>query len=132
MRPAARPERRRALRRSCRRSRPPCERRGVRAWSDTNRAPGRRVTSSTQTQRRALLRLGTRSEDAAVALLDRDVVDAGLPASHVPLVVELPLLVAVAAPPLPRHVPALVLEAHRDPVAAERPQILAQRIVELT
>src|SRR3954447_6004313 len=86
---------------------------------------------SAQIQRSAALGLRARAEDAPLGLLDRDVVDARLAAAHVALVVELPLLVAVAAPPLPRRVATLVLEAHGDPVAAERPQVLAQRVVEL-
>jgi len=69
--------------------------------------------------------------DATVAFVDRDVVDARLAAAHVPLVVELPLLVPVAAPPLAGGVAGLVLEAHGDAVAGERPQVLAQRVVEL-
>ena len=46
---------------------------------------------------------GRGPEDAAVGLVDRDVVDAGLAAAHQPVVVELPQLVAVAAPPLARR-----------------------------
>src|ERR1700750_685583 len=69
--------------------------------------------------------------DAAVGRGDRHVVDARLPAAHVALVVELPLLVAVAAPPLARGVARLVLEAHGDAISGIRPEVLAQRIVEL-
>src|ERR671933_745818 len=75
---------------------------------------------SLERQRRAVLGLGPGPVDAPRALVDRHVVDAGLAAAHVALVVELPLLVAVAAPPLAGGVAALILEAHRDPVAAER------------
>src|SRR6185437_2986455 len=46
--------------------------------------------------------------------------------------VELPVLVAMAAPPLAVRVMALVLEAHRDAVVREAPQLLAQLVVELT
>src|SRR3954447_8249174 len=86
---------------------------------------------SAQIQRSAALGLRARAEDAPLGLLDRDVVDACLAPAHVALVVELPLLVAVAAPPLAGLVAALVLEAHGDPVAGERPQVLAQRVVAL-
>src|SRR3954469_24198537 len=86
---------------------------------------------SAQIQRSAALGLRARAEDAPLGLLDRDVVDARLAAAHVALVVELPLLVAVAAPPLPRRVATLVLEAHGDPVLRERPQVLAQRVLML-
>src|SRR5215212_507083 len=80
---------------------------------------------------RAMLGFGARAEDAAIGLVDGHVVDACLAASHVSLVVELPLLVAVAAPPLPRGVPALVLETNGDPVTRERPQVLPKRVFEL-
>ena len=60
-----------------------------------------------------------------------DVVDARLAAAHVALVVELPQLVAVRAPPPTVDVAALVLEPDGDAVALERPQVLAQRVVEL-
>ena len=65
------------------------------------------------------LGLRARAEDAPPGLVDGHVVDAGLPASHVPVVVELPQLVAVAAVPLTGGVVALVLEADSDPVAVE-------------
>src|SRR3954463_11493147 len=89
------------------------------------------VAASGERDARPALVLGPGAEDAPVALLDRDVVDARLAAAHVALVVELPLLVAVAAPPLARGVAALVLEAHGDAIAGERPQVLAQRVVAL-
>src|SRR5580704_15450863 len=71
------------------------------------------------------------AEDAALGLLDRDVVDARLAPAHQAALVELPQLVAVAAPPLAIRVAGLVLEPDRDPVLAERPQVLAQGVVEL-
>src|SRR5215813_8865077 len=46
--------------------------------------------------------------------------------------VELPQLVAVAAPPLALDIVGLVLEPDRDPVVPEGPQVLAQGIVEFT
>src|SRR6516162_5495120 len=68
---------------------------------------------------------------AAIPLCDLDVVDAGLAPPHQALLVELPLLVAIGAmPPAARVVP-FVLEAHRDAIAVERPEILDQAIVEL-
>src|SRR4051812_18443072 len=79
----------------------------------------------------AMLGLGARAEVAAIGLVDEDVVDACLAASHVALIVELPLLVAVATPPLPRRVPALVLKAHRDSIIRERPEVLSKRVFEL-
>src|SRR5579859_7816597 len=71
------------------------------------------------------------AEDPSLRLLDRDVVDAGLPPAHQAVLVELPQLVAVAAPPLTLHVVGLVLEPDGDPVRPEGPQVLAQRVVQL-
>src|SRR5580693_124739 len=71
------------------------------------------------------------AEDAALGLLDRDIVDARLPPAHQAVLVELPQLVAVAAPPMAIRVVGLVLEPDRDPVLAECPQVLAQGVVEL-
>jgi hypothetical protein len=74
-------------------------------------------------------RRDARAVDPPLGGLDRDVVDRGLPARHVPVRVELPELVAVAAPPLAVDVVPLVLEAHRDAVVGEGPERLAQRVV---
>ena len=70
---------------------------------------------------------GMRRSASAIA----QVVDARLAAAHVSLGVELPLLVAVAAPPLAARIAALVLEANGDPVVRERPEVLPERIVQL-
>jgi hypothetical protein len=59
----------------------------------------------------SLLLGGTGSEDAALACVDRDVVDAGFPPAHQTILGELPPLVTVAAPPLAGAVVAFVLEA---------------------
>src|SRR6516164_4063403 len=71
-----------------------------------------------------------RTEDAPVRLGDGYVIDAGFPAFHVAVRIELPQFVSVTAEPLVGRVVALVLESYRDPVAAERPQVLAQGVVE--
>src|SRR5262249_46115942 len=60
--------------------------------------------------------------------IDADVVDRREPLRHQAALVELPVLVAVRTPPLPRLVAALVLEAHRDPVPGERPERLLQPV----
>ena len=77
--------------------------------------------------------LGLRAgpEDPAFALQDVDVVDAGLPAAHQALVVELPVLVAVAAEPLAGHIVPLVCEAHRDAVFPMGPNLLDEPVVKL-
>src|SRR5438105_4672156 len=75
--------------------------------------------------------VGAWSEDPAIVLGDEDVVDAGLPASHEPVSVEFPELVAVASPPLAVRVVAFVLEAHGDSVVLEAPDVLSQRVIQL-
>src|SRR5215467_14307095 len=84
----------------------------------------------TDRERLAALGFGAGAEDAALALVDGHVVDTRLPALHQPFLVELPQFVAVAAVPLPGGVVRLVLEPHGDAVAVERPQVLAQRVVQ--
>src|SRR4051794_13190461 len=75
--------------------------------------------------------LGPWPVEAPVVLGDRHVVDARLPASRQAVVVELPVLIAVGAPPAAVRVVPFVLEAYGDAVAGERPEILAQDVVEL-
>src|SRR4029077_18625358 len=55
-----------------------------------------------------------RGGDPPLGVLDRDVVDARLPAAHQAVLVELPQLVAVAAPPPAIRVVGLILEPDRD------------------
>src|SRR5271154_744938 len=68
---------------------------------------------------------------APVLLGDRDVVDAGFTATHQAVLVEFPLLVAVRAMPLSGIVMPLILKAHGDAIAVERPEIFDQTIVQL-
>src|SRR5205807_5842267 len=63
---------------------------------------------------------------AAVFFRNRNVVDRGFAPAHQAVFVELPLLVAVGAIPLPGIVMAFILKPHRDAVAVERPEILDQ------
>src|SRR5262249_24410176 len=65
------------------------------------------------------------------ALVDRIVVDAGVTPPHEPVVVELPVLVAMAPPPLANDVPRFVLEPNGDAIAGEAPQVLLEPVVEL-
>src|SRR2546430_8471102 len=94
---------------------------------------GRHAVTCALLQRRLLMAAGVGAwpEDATVVLGDEDVVDAGLPASHEPVSVEFPELVAVASPPLAVRVVAFVLESHGDSVVLEAPEVFAQRVVEL-
>lgn len=57
------------------------------------------------------------SQQTPVLLVDGDVVGAHVPPAHVPQAVELPVLVAVSAVPLPIFVVPLVLEPRADAVA---------------
>src|SRR5712691_213695 len=67
----------------------------------------------------------------ALALLDRKIVDAGDAQAHQAVLVELPVLVAVAAEPASAVVVPLVGKAHCDPIVAEGPDLLDQAVVEL-
>src|SRR3954465_10700798 len=72
-----------------------------------------------------------RPAEAAVLLGNHDIVDAGFAAAHQAVLVELPLLVAIGAMPLPGIVMPLVLKPHRDAVLIERPEILDQAVLVL-
>src|SRR5262245_40041019 len=67
----------------------------------------------------------------ALAILDRQIVDAGDAPPHQAVVVELPVLVAVAAKPVAGIVVPFICKAYGDTVVAERPHFLNQPIVEL-
>src|SRR5713226_808704 len=67
----------------------------------------------------------------ALALLDRDIVDAGDAKPHQAVLVELPILVAVAAEPKPAIIVPLIGEAHGDAVSVEGPDFLDQPVIEL-
>src|SRR5438093_3364803 len=71
------------------------------------------------------LLVGTRAHDAPVALVYPHVVDACFAPTHQTVLVELPQLVAVAAPPLATAIVAFVLETHCDAVVVVAPQVLA-------
>src|SRR6266852_3268858 len=68
----------------------------------------------------------------ALAIFDRQVVDAGDAPSHQALVVELPILVTVATKPGAGIVVPFICKAHGYPVVAKRPNLLDQPIVQLT
>src|SRR5262249_53274489 len=67
----------------------------------------------------------------ALAILDRQVVDAGDAPPHQAVLVELPVLVAIAAKPVAGIVVPFICKAHGDPIVAERPHFLDQPIIEL-
>src|SRR5580692_750270 len=67
----------------------------------------------------------------ALAVFDRQVVDAGDPPSHQALFVELPILVAIAAKPVAGIVVPFIGKAHGYTVVAKCPDLLDQPILQL-
>ena len=67
-----------------------------------------------------------RPEELTLFLVDRTVVDARDAPAHQPVVVELPVLVAVGAIPLATVVAKLVGEANGDPIVPVGPQLAAR------
>src|SRR5215467_7832204 len=67
-----------------------------------------------------------------LALLDREVIYAGNAPAHKALLIEFPVLVAVAAKPAAAIIMPFVRETHRDAVLAEGPDFLDQAVVKLT
>src|ERR1700675_215763 len=66
----------------------------------------------------------------AFALLDGSIIDAGDSKPHEAMLVEFPVLIAVAAEPITAVIVPLIGEAHRDTVLAKRPDFLDQAVVE--
>src|SRR5215469_2180258 len=67
----------------------------------------------------------------AFALLDWQIVYAGDPPAHQALLVEFPVLVAIAAEPITTVVMPFVSEPYRDAVLAKGPDLLDQPIIQL-
>jgi len=66
----------------------------------------------------------------AFALFDWQIIDAGDAQAHQPVLVELPILVAIAAKPIAAIIVPFVGEANRDSVLAKRPNLLDQTVIE--
>src|SRR3977135_2038272 len=66
----------------------------------------------------------------ALGRLDRQVVDAGDAKPHQPVLVELPVLVAVTSEPAPAVVVPFIGEAYRDAVGVKGPYFLDQPVIE--
>ena len=66
---------------------------------------------------------------AALALRDREIVDAGNPQPHQAVLVELPILVALAAKPIAAVIVPLVGETNCDAVLSESPDFLNEPVV---
>src|SRR5258708_2467670 len=71
-------------------------------------------------------------EVLAVGLGDGQVVDARVAAPHEPVAFELPVFVAVRAEPVTAVVVPLVREANGDAIAAHRPELLDEAVVQLS
>src|SRR5208337_1964441 len=83
-------------------------------------------------QRRMIVRAAAkRPVVLALALLDRQIVDAGDAQTHQPVLVEFPVLIAVAAEPEAAVIMPLIGEAHGDTIIAKSPEFLDQAVVEL-
>src|SRR5258708_8408505 len=71
-------------------------------------------------------------EVLGVGLGDGQVVDARVAAPHEPVAFELPVFVAVRAEPVTAVVVPLVREANGDAIAAHRPELLDEAVVQLS
>ena len=69
---------------------------------------------------------------SSLALLDRKIVDAGNAQTHQAVLVELPILVTVAAKPVAAVVVPLVGETNREPVLSESLDFLNEPVVKFT
>src|SRR5215472_19373330 len=79
--------------------------------------------------------IGPSAEWPAVLALngrDRQVVDAGNAKSHQAVLVEFPVLVAIAPKPVAAVIVPLIGEAYGDAVVAKRPEFLDEPVVEFT
>ena len=64
-------------------------------------------------------------------LFDWQTVDGSQPQAHQPVLIELPILIAIRAKPIPGVVVPFIGTAHRDMIPLERPEIFDQPIVQL-
>ena len=64
------------------------------------------------------------------ALFNREIVDAGDTPLHQSVLIKFPVLVAIAAEPVPRVVMPLVSEADSDAVAVKSPELFDEAIVQ--
>src|ERR1700693_2302009 len=67
----------------------------------------------------------------ALRLLDRQIVDGSKPQAHQPVLIELPILIAIRAKPIPGVIVPFIGKAHGDTVSLERPKLFDQSIVQL-
>src|SRR5580700_7967614 len=67
----------------------------------------------------------------ALGLLDWQIVDGSKPQAHQSVLIELPILIAIRAKPIPGVIVPFIGKAHGDTVSFERPKLLNQPIVQL-
>src|SRR5215475_10696836 len=67
----------------------------------------------------------------ALALLDWQIVDARDAKAHQPLIVKLPILIAVAAEPTATVIMPFICEPHRDAVLPESPDFPDEPVIQL-
>ena len=71
-----------------------------------------------------------RPKKFALTLGDGVLIDAGNAAAHQAVGIEFPVLVAVGAVPVAAVIPVFVSKADRDAVAAMRPELLDQPVIQ--
>ena len=67
----------------------------------------------------------------AIWFRDGEIVDGRKAKGHEPVVIELPILVAIGSIPVTRVVVPFVGEANRDAIAGKRPELLDEPVVQL-
>src|SRR6202140_3913353 len=67
----------------------------------------------------------------ALRLLDWQIVDGSKPQAHQPILIELPILIAIRAEPIPGVIVPFIGKTHGDMVSLERPKLFDQPIVQL-
>jgi len=67
----------------------------------------------------------------ALRLLDWQIVDGSKPQAHQPVLIELPILIAILAKPIPGVIVPFIGKAHGDTVSRKRPKLFDQPIVQL-
>src|SRR5580704_3986654 len=67
----------------------------------------------------------------ALRLLDWQIVDGSKPQLHQPVLIELPIFIAIRAKPIPGVIMRFIGKAHGDSVFPERPKLFDQPIVQL-
>src|SRR5690625_3594754 len=69
--------------------------------------------------------------ELAICVVNGHIVDAGMPDGHQPVLVELPVFVAVRTEPLAPGGLRLIAVTHGNPRIGESPQLLDQTVVQL-